>query len=434
MLTAARTPTSPLQQPSLGVRYAGFYFFLVFAVWPLTIPIFPVGSLQSRFPLLVGVIMIAVAIKEGRKVAQIRIPAQYFFLFCLFYVLSSIEGPEAPGLIEGVISLLRSVGLGVALVLSIRTVLDLQFFLRVYVWYGISSTVYGLLFMVPGLTGIGGTLLAMGLPPGKDPGAMRMTGLLTDPTYFGLSVVPALMIVLHQVISSGGAHSKRWHYWLAVFYTALLSAGILLSFSRTTWAGVAAGILLLTGMQRKILRTLFSFVFIVLFLHMAAPDELLEIALSDNADRTTIELNERNDSRSGIWSAYFDLAMANPLGYGLGSIEYLRQLPTTFTGMWARENPRPHNMYLFIWVESGLQTLLPLLALMGISFLRCWKIRHLVDPSTGQPYGSLGMALLTSMTIGLFGLGGMLQLMAINIALGLSIWYLGVEQKLLRRY
>jgi O-antigen ligase len=124
--------------------------------------------------------------------------------------------------------------------------------------------------------------------------------------------------------------------------------------------------------------------------------------------------------------------MANPLGYGLGSIEYLRQLPTTFTGMWARESPRPHNMYLFIWVESGLQTLLPLLALMSISFARCWKIRHFIDPGTGQRYGSLGMALLTSMTVGLFGLGGMLQLMAINIALGLAIWYLGVEQKLLR--
>ncbi|WP_130471367.1 O-antigen ligase family protein [Candidatus Magnetaquicoccus inordinatus] len=431
MSPALSIPVGPLQKPSLGVRYAGFYFFLVFAVWPLTIPIFPVGSLESRFPLLVGVAMIFVAIRDGRKLSQIRIPAQYFFIFCLFYVLSSIEGPEAPGLVEGVISLLRSVGLGVALVLSIRTVADLQFFLRVYVWYGIASTLYGLLFMVPGLMGIGGTLLAMGLPPGKDPGAMRMTGLLTDPTYFGLSVMPALLITLHQVMSSG-FRNNRFHYWLVVTYTALLSMGIILSFSRTTWAGVAAGILLLTGMQRKILRTFFSFLFILLFLHMAAPDELLEVALSDNADRTTIELNERNDSRSGIWMAYFELAMANPLGYGLGSIEYLRQLPTTFSGMWARESPRPHNIYLFIWVESGLQTVLPLLGLLGISFMRCWKIRHLIDPMTGQYYGALGMALLTAMTIGLFGLGGMLQLLSINISLGLAIWYLGVEKKLLR--
>ncbi|MBF0183204.1 MAG: O-antigen ligase family protein [Magnetococcales bacterium] len=376
--------------------------------------------------------MIIVAIREGRAVQQIRIPAQYFFLFCLFYILSSTEGPEAPGLIEGMISLLRSVGLGVALVLSIRSVVDLRFFLKMYSWYGIASTVYGLLFMMPGLTAVGGLLLSLGLPLGKDPGAMRMTGLLTDPTYFGLSIMPAFLISLHQIMSSSQWNKNRFGYGVAISQTVLLVLGLFLSFSRTTWAGAAAGVLLLTGLQRKFMRTLFSFLSVVLVLQFFAPDELFEIALSENRDRTTIELNERNDSRSGIWEAYFDLAMANPLGYGLGSIEYLRQLPTTFSNIWARESPRPHNIYLFIWVESGLQTLLPLLGLQGLSFWRCWRIRYLVDSVTGQSYGVLAMSLLTSMTIGLFGLGGMLQLLAINIALSLAIWYLAVERQLIR--
>ncbi len=142
-----RRPAS-LQQPlSLGVKYAGFYFFLVFFVWPLTIPIFPVGSLLSRFPLLIGIIMLAVALKEGRKFKQIRLSAQLFLTYCFFFVASSVYGPVPPGLVEGIIDLMRSFGLGVALVLTIRSVTDLKFFLNIFVWYGVISTTYGLLFV-----------------------------------------------------------------------------------------------------------------------------------------------------------------------------------------------------------------------------------------------------------------------------------------------
>ncbi|MEO5339249.1 MAG: O-antigen ligase family protein [Magnetococcus sp. MYC-9] len=423
-----QTPPSP--PLSLGVRYAGFYFFLVFAIWPLGRNVITEGSLPSRFPLLVGVIMLAVAVKEGRKLRAVRGAVHYFLAFSLFFVASSAYGPKAPGLVEGIIGLLRSIGLGVALVYTIRTVADLQFFLKVFVWYGVISTCYGLFFMVPGLTNIGNMLLSLNLPSGKIPGAMRMVGFLSDPTYFGLSVMPALLINVHSILGSTTKMIKQSVDWVAVGMTVLLLLGILLSFSRTTWLGTAAGILILTGFQRQIMRTGFFFVIIFVFLQIAAPDEFLETALSANQERTTFEINERNDSRSGIWEAYFALATSNPLGYGMDSIEYLRLLPTTFTGGWAGSGVRPHNMYLYIWVESGLQSLVPLLLLIGSSFSYAWKIRNYVDAQTGMSYGVLAMALLFSMVIGMFGLGGMLQLLSIAIATALAIWCLGVEGKL----
>ena len=421
----------PKDELSLGVRAAGFYFFLVFAIWPLTVNIFPAGSLPSRFPLLVGVIMFAVALKEGRNLGQILKPAQLFFTFCLFSVLSSLHGPLPPGLIEGIISLVRNVGIGVALVLTIRSIADLNFFLRVFIWYGVASTLYGLMFMVPGLTTIGAIMVSMGLPTGKDINAMRMNGLQTDPTYLGLSIMPAFLINLNEVLSTQKSHKKGKRSWLAFVITVLILLGIILSFSRTTWVATAAGVLMLTGLQGNMFRSAFYFFVIVVFLQVAAPNDVLEVAMSQNADRATFEVNQRNDSRSGIWKAYFRLATEEPWGYGMGSIEHLRNLPSTFTGLWAAENPRPHNMYLFIWVEAGVQALLPLLFLLALSFVRSWKIRNYVDPKTGSTYGALAMSLLTSMSLGLFGLGGLLQLLSIMIAIGLVVWYLKMEKQLI---
>lgn len=427
---AKKKQTESTPTLSLGVKYVGGYFLLVFAIWPLTVNYFPAGSLPSRFPLLIGIAMIGIALKEGRKLEQVLLSAQLFFAFSFFTVISSIYGPRPPGLMEGIIGLVRNVGLGAALLLTIRSVSDLNFFLRVFIWYGVASTCYGLLFMVPGLTSIGAILVSVGLPTGMDANAFRMNGLQTDPTYFGLSIMPAFLISLNAVLRKSTTKIKIKPDRLAIFVTVLILTGILLSFSRTSWVGTIAGVLILTGFQGNILRTVFFFFIITTFLLVAAPNDLLETAMSQNSERTTLVINKRNDSRSGIWKAYFTLASDTPWGYGMGSIEYLRMLPSTFSGSWAAENPRPHNMYLFIWVESGIQTLMPLLFLLGLSFSRAWRILNYVDPATGITYGALAMALLASMTMGLFGLGGMFQLLAINIALGLVIWYLKVEGKL----
>ena len=284
--------------------------------------------------------------------------------------------------------------------------------------------------MVPGLNSVGSMLLALGLPPGRELEGARMIGLLTDPTFFGLSIMPSLLINLHGVLGSVTKKVKNPIHWSSISMTVLLILGVFLSFSRTTWSGVVAGILILTGLQGQIVRTVFSFFIIVIFLQVVTPDELLETALSANKDRATIELNERNDSRTGIWKAYFRLAVTEPFGYGLGSVEHLRMLPTTFSDAWAAENPRAHNIYLHTWVESGVQTLVPLLLLIGLALVRSWKMRHHVDPSNGMAYGTLACALLVSMTIGLFGLSGMLQMLSITISLGLAIWYLAIEKQL----
>ncbi len=121
---------TPKKEPlSLPVKIAGFYFVLIFVVYPFVVMRYPIGHPILRIPLLVGIIMMAVAVVKGRKLVKIQMAAQIFFLFSFFFVASSLYGPHAPGLFEGVVMLFRSVGLGAVLVLAIRSARDLNFFL-----------------------------------------------------------------------------------------------------------------------------------------------------------------------------------------------------------------------------------------------------------------------------------------------------------------
>ena len=418
-----RTDTAP-EPLGLPIKLAGFYFFLIFIIWPFFVNRYPEGHPVLRLPLVVGVIMMAVAVFKGRKLRRIVTSAQLFFAFSFFFVASSLYGPNAPGLVQGVTMLFRSVGLGAVLVLAIRSSRDLDFFLKVFVWAGVIDACYGLLFMMPGMTGVAAVFKAIGLPSGRDLIAFRMNGIQSDPTYFGLFIMPAFLISLNEIL-----RQRRGVGWVPILITTLLLLCILLSFSRTTWVGTLAGIIVLAGLRGHLVRTAFLFVSMVIFLQVAAPDNFLAAAISDNSARTTLVLENQADSRTWIWKAYAELAFSSPWGYGMDSLETLRQFAT-----WSMERvgstARPHNIYLLLWVESGLQTLLPFLALIGMSMQRAMRMREYGDPVTGAEYGTLFLALTASMAVGLFALGGMIQLLSIMIGLSLAAWYLRIEKKL----
>lgn len=397
---------------------------MIFIVWAVMAHIYPPGSAILRLPLLVGIVMVVFAIQKGRPLRQIRLSAQIFFIFSFFYVLSSVYGPNAPGIIEGVTMLFRTLGLGVALVLAIRNVRDLDFILKIFVWSAVINSCYGLMFMIPGLTAIGQLMMAIGLPNGRDLIALRMNGLQSDPTYFGLTILPGFLISLNDVL-----RMRNQATWGAIATAILLFLSILLSFSRSTWGGMVVGILVLTGFTQNLFKAVMFFLLFVIAIQFTALDDFLAAAISENSERTSINLDKQADSRTWIWQAYFQLAATQPWGYGMGSIETLRQF-TTWTMERSGSTARPHNIYLVLWVENGLQSLIPFLLLIAMSLRRAWSIRNYGDKTTGKEYGTLAFSLISSMSVGLFALGGMIQLLAITIALGLSIWYLKVDKKL----
>jgi len=279
--------------------------------------------------------------------------------------------------------------------------------------------------MIPGLTAIGEILLSMGMPSGRDHIAFRMNGIQSDPTYFALFIIPGFLISLNDVL----CHRRNVGRLPAMIITSMLALAILLSFSRTAWIGTLAGILILAGLNRHMIHVIFIFFIVMVILKAASPHAFLSSAIDQNSARTSLELEKQVDSRTWIWRAYFDLACAAPWGHGMGSLEELRQSATR-----SREREgstaRPHNIYLSLWVESGLQTLLPFLALMGLSINRAWRIRGFGDREANLEYGNLSLSLISSMAVALFSLGGMIQLLSIVIAIGMVTWCLKVEHRL----
>lgn len=416
------------KSPSISppVLAAGFYYFIIFVVWPFMPGFYPPGSPILRFPLVVGIVMVGMAIYHGRPLKQIRLSAQIFFVFSIFFVGSSLYGPSAPGLTEGVTTLFRTLGLGVTFVLAIRSVADLNFIMKIFVWSAVMSSCYGLFFMLPGFESISRYLFLIGLPSGRDPIAFRMNGIQSDPTYFGLSILPGFLISLNYALRGRGRGQSSW---FSIFTATLLFVSILLSFSRSTWGGMVAGILILTGFSKNLFKAGIIFLLLMFVISFTPLNDFLSKAIEDNSARTSLNMDQQADSRTWIWKAYFQLAIASPWGYGMGSIEDLRQYAT-----WSLERSgstaRPHNIYLILWVESGLQSLIPFLLLIAMSLQRSWSIRHYGDLKSGMEYGTLAVSLIASMTVGLFALGGMIQLLAIVISIGLSIWYLKVDNKL----
>ncbi|MEO5334691.1 MAG: O-antigen ligase family protein [Magnetococcus sp. YQC-5] len=414
-------PAQKSETVSRSIKFAGLYYLLIFVIMPLFSDVF---SAIARLPLGVGVLMIALAIYDGRPLEQIRLSSQLFFLFSFFYVLSSLYGTDAPGAMEGIIMLFRQMGIGVVLVLAVRSTKDLEFMFKLFVWSGIISAIYGMLFIIPQLAPVGFFLRSLGLPSGRDANALRMIGVLNDPTYFGLSILPGFLISLNNVL-----RTRTQSGWLSIGSAILLFFAIILSFSRTTWAGMLVGILVLTGFTKNLFKAVMFVVVFILVMQITAMDDFLSAAMSENASRSTIDLSKQEDSRTYVWKAYFKLALENPLGYGMGSIETLRWYATWSVATPTAEH-RPHNAYLIIWVEGGLQSLIPFMALLITSLKRSWSIRSYGDRVNKKDYGTLAVALIASMAVGLFSLGGMFQLLAINISLGLSIWYLKVDKQL----
>ncbi|MEW6107746.1 MAG: O-antigen ligase family protein [Nitrospirota bacterium] len=402
----------------LSVFFIAVYFVFYFVVMPSGM-LFEKES-ENRLPLLLGVIMLGTAVLEGRNIGRYRVPALWFFLFSAGYLISGLWGPS--GIVEAFRLLFAQIGIGLALMISVRRVRHLDMILYTILFSALLNAFYGLLFMFLGFESICEVFLSSGMVPGRDPYAMRLTGFLEDPTYCGLLLMFGYFISLHEVIN------RR----LQKVLKFMLSAGVLLisiylTFSRTTWISTIFGTAIYWGFyklkltQKQFIVMTLSFVIVVVF------NDFFAYVTAQNIDRFSFL---HSDSRTWLWNAYFKIAIQKPLGYGVGSIEELRNSRLLLNLI--DSNARPHNMYLIIWIESGLQTLIALIALILIAVKYEWSLQQYQDPLTGKRYGALAIVTVTSLSLGIFGLGGLLNLLFLSIGLSFLTWLFVKESKLVR--
>ena len=390
----------------LAIRMIMAYFILIFVLIPFETADVDQASMYARIPFACGVIMLIGAFLHSSRDAGFYhglIPT-FSWLFGAF-VLSGVLGPS--GILESFRLFFAQVGIGLALMLCAHRFAYLRAFLTVMLWTAVANALYGLVFMLPGLREIGAIFTSIGLPQGVSADTeFRLVGLARDPTYCGLILMTGLFISLER-------HMARSRKLISAtgLLTIVLVFGILLTVSRTTWVATLAGIMVWFAVRKgtNVYNLLFLGIAFACCYYLVGLVEDIMPALERKADLIS------NDTRTWIWNSYLNLAIQKPFGYGLGSIEHLRKFATAEHMFYS--TARPHNYFLVVWIEMGVQALMPVMVFIILALKRTWPVTQYYDIETNEYPARLALSLTVALCVGLFGLGGLSQLLFVSIAL-----------------
>ncbi len=230
-------------------------------------------------------------------------------------------------------------------------------------------------------TGVGTALLALAqyFVPGFEFGSMRMVhrdgqtlvragALFWDPNYMAAFLSITFLVALALVI-----HARTWRataVWTAA--SGILAAGVIVTFSRTGWVGVVAGVvvLLLTAPARRRIPLLLVMVAIGTTMFSVNPGLIMDRVSSIGA----VESDKSIATRYHMLSSSAEMIRDNwALGTGLAAYEYAypeyRRLGTLpFI-------TRPHQLPLAIWAEMGVAGLIAeILLIAGLAAI-FWRQR-----------------------------------------------------------
>jgi O-antigen ligase len=222
--------------------------------------------------------------------------------------------------------------------------------------------------------------------PGRDvlllQGCCRATGFFQDPNVFGPFLVPAILILVDELVAPKLLSRARA---LTVAALLVLVLGVLLSFSRGAWLNLAVGIvvtLLVLALRRGAGRRLARVVAILalcvgLTLVVVAATGSLEF-LGQRASFQAYDTERFAAQRTGA-----DLAAHYPLGVGPGQFE-------------AHAPIAAHSMYVRVLAEQGPLGLGVLVSLMLVTLALAGR-----NAATGRDSFGVGSAALLGAWCGL---------------------------------
>jgi len=196
----------------------------------------------------------------------------------------------------------------------------------------------------------------------------RVGAFFFDPNYMASFISIAFLVALGMAI-----HAKRSRaalVWLAA--TAVLAAGLFVTFSRTGYLGVAVGvvILILTAPSRRRLPILLAFVALALAAVAVAPGELTGRVASIGE----VERDLSIATRYQMFYSAVDIIRDNwALGTGLGAFDvayppYRRLGTLTYI-------TKPHQLPLAMWAEMGIAGLIAEIVLVVSIVTVFWRRR-----------------------------------------------------------
>ncbi len=233
--------------------------------------------------------------------------------------------------------------------------------------YIIHNTLYALLGLA-GAYALIQYLTLLGLPPawwGNNEEPKRALSFFIHPNFYALWCAPLLAFLLPDL---GFKIKDLRKNHLAVIAWVLGSIGLFLSLSRAGWLGLAAAILtyLIVAADKKIRQTVFAAVIIMIIIIFAVPNFRYRVLLPFYGEKSAV-------SRFSLWDTGYKGIKQSPLT-GLGLTGFSKQWNTLNTDPGLTETHNyPHNIFLDLWVETGLIGLISLTGLMGLYIFRGLK-------------------------------------------------------------
>lgn len=233
--------------------------------------------------------------------------------------------------------------------------------------YLLLTTYY--LLALAGLYAIIQYFTLLGLPPefwGNSMEPKRALSFFTHPNFYALWAAPLLALLIPDLAEN--LKSKILN--LKSISWTLGALGLLLSFSRAGWLGLAAAILiyLIVAAGKKIRKMAFGAVIIIAVLVISIPNLRWRFVLPFYGEKSAV-------SRLSLWTTGVKAIKQSPI-FGLGLTGFSRNWKNLNTDPNLDTHNFPHNIFLDLWVETGLLGLISFIGLVGFYIYNGLKNRQ----------------------------------------------------------
>jgi O-antigen ligase len=210
------------------------------------------------------------------------------------------------------------------------------------------------------------TLLS--LPPlwwGNSVEPKRALSFFVHPNFYALWCAPLLALLIPDVFAS----LKTKTYNLKPVLWLLGAIGLLLSLSRSGWLGLAVAVLvyLIIAADNKIRKVILGGIIVIVMVIVYYPNLRYRVLLPFYGEKSA-------NSRIELWSDGLKAIKESPV-LGLGLTGFAKQYGQLNTDPTLDTHNFPHNIFLNLWVETGLLGLISLIGLIGLIIYRGLKNR-----------------------------------------------------------
>lgn len=194
----------------------------------------------------------------------------------------------------------------------------------------------------------------------------RAVSFFSHPNFYALFSAPLLALLIPDIFIS----LKTKVYTLKTFSWVLGVVGLLLSMSRAGWLGlvIALFIYLIFAADKKTRKILCGVAIIFIMIIIFTPTLRYRVLLPFYGEKST-------NSRIELWASGWRAIKTSPI-LGLGLNGYADNYQKFQASKFLDTHNFPHNIFLSLWVETGLLGLISLTGLIGLLIYRGLKSRE----------------------------------------------------------